>query len=92
MYRNPVEAGLCKKVEDYQFTTLKGLLGERWLEVPICEDDNWGSLSSRDATLKWLNTAPPKEHWNEIQKALKKSEFKLARLNNRKSDLELDAL
>lgn len=48
VFRNPVEAGLCNRVEDYEFSSLKGVLGERWLDVPISEDDNWGDLYSRE--------------------------------------------
>jgi hypothetical protein len=92
VYRNPVEAGLCEKVEDYSYSSIKGLLGERWLETPISEDENWGNLNAREEALRWLNAAPTKDQWEEVRKGLKKSVFKLSRQNNRKSGLEINAL
>ncbi|MFS4458759.1 transposase [Bdellovibrio sp. HCB2-146] len=92
LYRNPVEAGLCERVEDYEYSSLQGLLGKRWLDVPISEDENWANFASREETLEWLNASPKKEHWEEVRKALRRSEFKLAPVNQRKSSLEDDAL
>lgn len=55
VYRNPVTAGICSKVEDYPFSTLSGMLGNTSLKVPIVD-----SLFSKEDPnfLKWLNTAP----------------------------------
>ncbi|KHD89738.1 MAG: hypothetical protein OM95_01305 [Bdellovibrio sp. ArHS] len=92
VYRNPVEAGLCTKVEDYEFSTLKGLLGEQKIEIPILDDSNWETLESRRETLQWLNATPEKKNWEAVRKALKKHTFKLARENCRLSNLENDAL
>lgn len=92
VYRNPVMAGLCEKAEEYPFSSLNGLLGNTWLEVPICEDDNWGNLSTREETLAWLNSTPPEEHWELVKMALKKKEFILGKINKRPSPLEINAL
>ena len=92
LYRNPVEAGLVKKVEDYPYSSLGGLLGERWLDVPISEDENWQNFSSRKSTLLWLNQSPQIGAWEEVRKALRKPVFKLAPVNKRASRLEVDAL
>ncbi|WP_413613072.1 transposase [Bdellovibrio sp. HCB-110] len=92
VYRNPIEAGICKSVEDYEFSSLKGLLGEGPIEVPIFDDGNWENWESRTQTLNWLNTQPDRGSWEQVQKALKKEVFKLARQNNRPSVLENDAL
>lgn len=54
-YRNPVEARLCKNVEDYAFSTLKIKLGLTDLRFPMAEDTTL--LSNPEHTLKWLNTA-----------------------------------
>jgi putative transposase len=35
LYRNPVRAGLCERVEDYKFSTFAGLCGEMDLTVPL---------------------------------------------------------
>lgn len=92
VYRNPVAARLCSKVEDYQYSSLQGLIGNRWLEVPVSEDENWGSLVSREKTLEWLNVAPVPEHWELVRAALKKKEFKLSKINREDSSLEFNAL
>lgn len=39
VYRNPVRAGKCKSVQEYPFSSIQGLLGETWLDVPVSEDD-----------------------------------------------------
>lgn len=92
VYRNPVEAGLCQRVEDYPFSTLKGLIGCAPIAVPILDDLNWTTAESKLETLKWLNTRPDKECWGEVQNALKKGVFKLPRHNSRPSWLEGNAL
>lgn len=92
LYRNPVEAGLVDLVEEYKFSSLQGLLGETWLDVPVSEDDNWKDLFTREETLKWLNAAPSKEHWHQVQTALKKPSFKLPREKGKASTLEDDTL
>ena len=92
VYRNPVTAGLCQNVEDYPYSSINGLLGKTWLEVPVQEDDNWGSLNSRESTLEWLNSAPPKEHLELVRIGLKKSEFVLGKINRQPSSLELRRL
>ncbi|UOE99869.1 transposase [Bdellovibrio reynosensis] len=88
LYRNPVTAGLCEKVEDYPFSSIQGLIGESWLDIPISEDENWGSLRTREENLKWLNTAPSIEQWDEVRKGLKKSTFQLSPVNKQPSSLE----
>jgi putative transposase len=74
VYRNPIEAGLTKKVEDYQYSTLSGLIGKKRLEFPAF--DNLGLISDPGAQLNWLNTPYP-ETWiiEDIEKALNHSEF-----------------
>lgn len=92
VYRNPVEAGLIAKVEDYPYSTLPGLLGKSRIAVPILDDLNWGSYAERIENLDWLNRPPEKGQWQEVHNALKKGVFKLARQNSRPSKLENDAL
>jgi Transposase and inactivated derivatives len=92
VYRNPVEAGLVKNVEDYPFSTLPGLLGNSRLDISICDDLNWENLGARQATLDWLNQEPNKLDWERVAKGLSRSEFKLSRDNARLCHLEIDAL
>lgn len=88
LYRNPVMAGLCSRVEDYKYSSLPGLLGERWLDVPVSEDHSWESLYSRAETLLWLNRKPSSENAEAVRRALKKPTFKLLKIDNRPSPLE----
>lgn len=92
LYRNPVMAGATDRVEEYRYSSLPGLLGERWLDVPISEDEHWGTLDMREETLKWLNTPPREDNLEEVRLALRKSIFKLKPINKRQSDLEENIL
>ena len=53
IYRNPVEAGLCKKAEDYPFSSLCYLLGKGHLHCQVC--DHLGLIQNPIHILKWLN-------------------------------------
>ncbi len=76
-YRNPVEAGLSKSVEEYPYSTLHGLLGNRRLIIPVCRDHIL--FSSVEQTLRWLDTPPVDGHQEVMRKALRRREFKLPR-------------
>ncbi len=92
VYRNPVEAGLASRVEDYPFSTLNGLLGRRHLLVPVVEDTTL--FSDFEGTIRWLNEKPTKENWESVRAALRKSKFKLRKDPDNKGDnlLEFDML
>jgi putative transposase len=53
VYRNPLDAGLCYRVEDYEYSTLRGLLGRSALAVPVI--DNMGLVFGPGKVLDWLN-------------------------------------
>jgi putative transposase len=92
VYANPVKAGFVSKAEDYQFSSLRGLLGFEKLEIPLAED----TLLFEDVekTLEWLNSRVADEDWSLIRKALQKKQFRLAKDRNTKktSMLEINAL
>lgn len=79
VYRNPVKAGLVKRVEDYPFSTLHGLLGNSWLPVPIYFTRVAMELGlpspEPDAQLEWLNRPFPNEFDYLIGKGLRKPCF-----------------
>ncbi len=53
IYRNPVEAGLCRQVQDYPYSSLALLMG---LAVPHCQiHDQLGLIQNPIHILKWLN-------------------------------------
>lgn len=53
LYRNPVEACLCQKVEHYPWSSLQILLGKSKSRVNIV--DNLGLIQNPFKTLNWLN-------------------------------------
>jgi len=92
VYRNPVEAGLCEKCEDYQYSTLPGLLGHGRLNIPVVADTTL--FSDTTQTLTWLNESVTASDWAATGKALKKTHFKLATDKNSRNPnhLEIDLL
>jgi REP element-mobilizing transposase RayT len=79
VYRNPVRAGLCERVEDYPYSTLQGSLGSGHLPFPlhltrIAMELVLPSIESMEQ-LEWLNRPFPKEAEEMIQKGLRKREF-----------------
>lgn len=92
VYRNPVAAGLCRKVEEYPYSTLSGLLGLRRLIIPVAEDETLNS--DVEGTVHWLNQSPKPEHIKAVKSALRRSEFKLPLdpRTKKKNELELALL
>ena len=87
VYRNPVEAGLSERVEDYPFSTIAGLLGKRRMAVPMLEDSTL--VTNFEGTLEWLNEGYRVGHREQVRKALRKPEFELSleRGSRRRSEL-----
>ncbi|MBC7458536.1 MAG: transposase [Bdellovibrionaceae bacterium] len=82
-YRNPVAAGICKKVEDYSFSTLQFTMKLSSSKIPMVEDTtfNFDPLG----TLKWLNETPEVGKLEAVRNGMKHSFFKSKK--NRKSGL-----
>jgi REP element-mobilizing transposase RayT len=72
--RNPVAANMCKKVEEYSFSTLHGLLGFKHLLIPVCGNDEL--FYNTENFLDWLNLTYEESENEVIRKALKRREFK----------------
>lgn len=81
VYRNPVKAKLCERVEEYPFSTLHGLLGQSHLQFPIYLTRVGMELSlpsvESDRQLDWLNTPFPKEAEELIKRNLRKRSLEL---------------
>ncbi len=76
VYRNPVEARICSRVESYPYSTLRGLMGLDRLPFPAF--DNMNLISNPAQRLSWLNSPyPDMEVLETIRNALKKQEFEL---------------
>lgn len=73
VYRNPVEAKISGKVEDYPYSTLSIRLGKRTGVIPLVADPLLEK--SAENTLAWLNTAPKKKDHEEIRKGLRRPKF-----------------
>ncbi len=91
-YRNPVTAGICKLVEDYPYSTLRGLLNVS--EIKILELIDWKYLKNTCETLNWLNTQPDAIKLEGVRYALKRQIFKSknSRINNKPLIAENDIL
>ena len=92
VYRNPVEAGLCERVQDYPYSTIQALMGRKMVEIPVLEDPRWGTWENRLQTLRWLNSKPHEDNWESVRKALRKGVFALPKMDSRSSPLEDCAL
>ena len=92
VYRNPVQARLSTKVEEYPFSTLHGLVGFSQLVIPVQVD----TILNEDfeETLDWLNLPVKEVDWEAIGNALRKGRFSLAKDPNTKleSILEVDLI
>jgi putative transposase len=74
VYRNPIDAGICLKVEDYKYSSLQHVLGKRMqfpvFDFPIIE-------GAWIKNLDWLNEDYKKDEKIQIRKGLKKPIFEL---------------
>lgn len=81
VYRNPVKANLCEKVEEYPYSSLPGILGLARLEMPISPDSPENFLKPTSTVLNsilpWLNQPHPKELQEIMMKALKRKSFSI---------------
>lgn len=73
IYRNPIHAGMCTRVQDYPYSTLRGLLGMDALQIPAC--DNLRLIHNPHKQLEWLNDEYEPETQSAIRFALRKAEF-----------------
>lgn len=74
VYRNPVEARMCARVENHPYSTLRGILGMD--RLPFQAFDNMNLISNPGEKLSWLNSPFPEPDFIEvIRKAMKKNEL-----------------
>ncbi|MBX2988462.1 MAG: transposase [Bdellovibrionaceae bacterium] len=73
IYRNPVDAGLGKKVELYPYSTLQGLLG--FSRLPVGVVDPLELVERPEETLDWLNFSFHEDQRECIRKGLKGARF-----------------
>jgi hypothetical protein len=79
VYRNPVKAQICERVEQYPYSTLQGSLGSVHLPFPLFFTKVGMELalpsSESHEQLEWLNKPFPKEAEALIQKGLRRRVF-----------------
>lgn len=80
IYRNPVTAGICEKVEEYPYSTLRGLLNPVEKKIPILEDSTF--LEDPVGTLQWLNTSPSTDALEAVKYALKRQYFQSKKMRS----------
>jgi REP element-mobilizing transposase RayT len=76
IYQNPMRAGLVTRAENYQFSTLHGLVGNGQLSVPVTNDPFLfdGDLGKN---LDWINARQEKTDVEFIRSSLMHAEFKV---------------
>ncbi len=80
VYRNPVKAGICERVEDYPYSTLNVLTGQRRTPLPLSQPlDGAGDLMIPDdpvELLRWLNQPYSAETDRAIAFGVRKKTFR----------------
>jgi REP element-mobilizing transposase RayT len=90
VYQNPVRASICSKVEDFPYSTLRGMLGMEHLPFPLyyprCGHGISLARKNSEQLLNWLNEPVSDEVTQGIRKGLRYREFKSPKdRNTRKS-------
>ncbi len=86
VYQNPVRAGLCDRVEDWKFSTLRGILGAETLVIPVIEDVHLFTPEFSETKLEWLNTKIENAHLEGVRKALAKKIYKLPKVHSQRQN------
>lgn len=74
VYRNPVEAGICDRVEDFRNSSLNFILGREAYRFPVF-DTYFESIDHHLPSLAWLNTPVDDLEKKSIKQGLKKPYF-----------------
>ncbi|MBK9323146.1 MAG: transposase [Bdellovibrionaceae bacterium] len=75
--RNPIGVGLANKVEEYPYSSLRGLLGCEKLLFPTV--GNLELFTKTEEFLSWLNLEYQEEEREVIQKGIRRKSFELSR-------------
>lgn len=77
VFQNPVRAGLCQSVEEYQYSTLSGLLGQQPIQIPIFEFSSpyVPKLEDHEDLLRFLNFKAAPRTIEATRKALYRTQF-----------------
>lgn len=79
VYRNPVRAGLCDKVQQYEFSTLHSLIGQSHSWIPVSPPPGQRSILPggliEGEILDWLNSSFQKDIEERIRQGLRRRTF-----------------
>lgn len=85
VYRNPVQAQICKKVEDYPYSTIKAHQNPSLFPLPIHHwkwSGDWFKWGNFESILEWLNTGYPFGFADYMKRGLKHSTFQPPKIRN----------
>ncbi len=89
VYRNPVEARMCTRVEAHPYSTLRGIIGMDRLPFPTF--DNMNLITQLGKQLEWLNSPFPNAAFVElIRQAMRREEFCLDENRSENADHETE--
>lgn len=71
--RNPVTAGICERVENYQYSSFRQVMGRAPKKLILVEDSTF--LSDPAGTLEWLNSTPDPKMLEAFRCGLKHQYF-----------------
>jgi hypothetical protein len=77
VYRNPIRAGVCERVEAYPYSSLRGLLGYEAVRFPVAPSPFRTFSGPATDWLPDLNRPSNKEHEESIRLALRRRAFTL---------------
>lgn len=78
VYRNPIHASLCNRVEEYPWSSLAGAMGQTKIIYPLERHIFTSVLPTPfDKELSWLNTDLTDSHKKLIARALTKTTFNI---------------
>ena len=85
VYRNPVKANLVDRVEDFQYSTLHGILGKSHLPFPLYypREGFFKVPEEQEMMLNWMNNPFSKEAQEAIRKGFRHRLFQIP--TNRKT-------
>ena len=93
VYRNPVRAGLCNQVENFEYSTLQGLFGIGPLPFPLYypfEQRGFDLISNDYQEMQsWLNVPFRTEHERAIRQALRRTQFEPSKAGWKRAPSEL---
>jgi|LakMenEpi03Aug12_release.lakeMendotaPanAssembly.Ray.scaffolds.fasta_scaffold88030_4 putative transposase len=80
VYRNPVTAGICERVEDYPFSSITAHRNPETLPFPLYQwkwAGDWMKWGDYNSILQWLNTPYPHGLADYLKKGFHRPKFQI---------------